>query len=137
MPRPPHSRLRRFFYTLPFHLITLVMMTAIWQNDHDFFLGNVSHHSTIVLDHGKTQISAKSPRYFPSFRLENGQTLKVTRALDINNLPALGQSVELICSQELAQNCQVKGKRENMLFYCFVLIWGSFSALLTWGLLRR
>jgi hypothetical protein len=127
---------------IPFLIGMAMVLAAFWQNDADFALGRAVSVDAVMVDGGPPHPSRGRPRYFPTFRLVDGQLLTLERAMVAAELPATGQPTQLLCSTRRPGNCRLPANPGmDRVFYGAAAVWCVLSigiAGVVWGpFLRR
>lgn len=123
---------------LPFLLGVALIAVAFWKNDADFLLGRFTTQQAVLHDPGPPHHGRGRPRYYPSFRLANGQLLQLSNPLVADELPAPQQTLDLRCSASRPTVCKLPGMPIlDPLFYAIALAWVAFAITLTGLLWRR
>ncbi len=122
---------------LPFLLGCLMMVTAFWQNDADYVFGRLKTVNAILIDVGPAHPSSGRPRFFPTFRLSDGQILKLENALVADEIPPANQTVQLRCSLRKSHHCKTPASPDiDPVFYAIAALWMALTLVITVAMWR-
>lgn len=122
-------------FPVPFQIFMAMMFAAFWQNDADFVLGNVKVVDAVLVDRGSPHHSRGMPRYYPTFRLADGQLLTVENPAVAPDLPPVDQAVQLRCGSKKPALCKMPGIPDlDPVSYGIAAVWSLLTLLMTWAL---
>lgn len=125
----------RLLLPLPFLVGMAMVLTAFWQNDADFAFGHAAAVDAVLVDRGPPHPSRGRPRFFPTFRLADGQSLTLERAMVATELPPAGQAVQLQCSTRVPANCRMPANPGMDWVFCGAAgVWSLLTLGITWAM---
>lgn len=120
---------------IPFLLGMAMIVSAFWQSDADFIIGKVKVFDAVLVDPGQAHETRGKPHYFPTFKLSDGQILRLERPTLASKISQGDQPVQLRCSTQQAGNCKIGADtNDNFVFYSIVLIWLLIAISITWAM---
>jgi hypothetical protein len=116
---------------LPFLFFTSMIFAAFWQNDADYVFGRVRVVDAVLVDAGPPRASRGRPRFFPTFRLSDGQLLTLDNAMVADEIPPTNQTVVLRCSLGQSHHCKTPASPNiDPIFLAIAAIWSCLSVLM-------
>lgn len=117
---------------IPFLLGCLMIATAFWQNDADYVFAQVKTVDATLVDVGPSHPSRGRPRFYPSFRLSDGQILKLENAMVADEIPPANQTVQLRCSLRKPHHCKTPASPNiDPVFYAIAALWIALTLVIT------
>lgn len=108
---------------IPFLLGMAMIVNAFWQSDADFVVGKVKVFDAVLVDRGQASETRGRPHYFPTFKLSDGQVLKLERPTLASKIAQSEQPVQLRCSTQRPTNCKIDADTNgDLVFYGIVLL---------------
>lgn len=120
---------------IPFLLGMAMIVNAFWQSDADFVVGKVKVFDAVLVDRGQASETRGRPHYFPTFKLSDGQVLKLERPTLASKIAQSEQPVQLRCSTQRPTNCKIGADTNgDLVFYGIVLLWSLMALGITWAM---
>ena len=122
---------------IPFLLGCLMIAAAFWQNDADYVFGRVKTVDAILIDAGSGHPSSRRPRFYSTFRLSDGQILKLENAMVADEIPPANQTVQLRCSLRKPHHCKTPASPDiDSVFYAIAALWMALTLVITVAMWR-
>ena len=122
---------------IPFLLGCLMIAAAFWQNAADYVFGRVKTVDAILIDAGSGHPSSRRPRFYPSFRLSDGQILKLENTMVADEIPPAKQTVQLRCSLRKPHHCKTPASPDiDPVFYSIAALWMALTLVITVAMWR-